>query len=240
MRWFFLTLVFVMPHLAAAQARPDPFEIFGNAAELLNGTDEFTVHVEKDFDVVLIDGAMVQYSGAVDVAFSEDRGLYIDYGDDLSAKEFWYDGETVTLLDTLTNIYVTAPFEGAVSRMLDAIENKHGLRLPLAPLVGRNLARDLENTVINARYLGIHDVAGVPCDHLLFRGRTEDWQVWVDAGDAPLIRKLVVNFHAIEGSPQQTVFLTEWDLEPRLTAKAFAANIPDDAIRTEFVPEVVR
>ena len=50
----------------------------------------------------------------------------------------------------------------------------------------------------------------------------------------------MVNFHEIEGSPQQTVFLTDWDLDPELTTKMFAANIPSDAIRTEFVPEGVR
>ena len=192
MRWFFLAPLLVVPHLVAAQAQSDPYEIFRNAAALLDGADEFTVHVEKDFDVVLIDGAMVQYSGAVDVAYSEELGLYIDYGDDLSAKEFWYDGETVTLIDTLANIYVAVPFEGGVSGMLDAIEVKHGIRLPFAPLVGKNLGRDLETAVTTARYLGIHDVDGIPCDHLLFRGKIEDWQVWVDTGDAPLIRKLVV------------------------------------------------
>ena len=65
-----------------------------------------------------------------------------------------------------------------------------------------------------------------------------EWQPAI--GFSKLIRKLVVNFHEIEGSPQQTVFLTDWDLDPELAAKAFAANIPDDAIRTEFVPVGVR
>jgi hypothetical protein len=238
MRWTILTLVLAAPTLAAAQAPPDPIEIFRQAAELMDNADGFTVQVEKDFDVILLDGAKVQHSGAADIAYREDLGLYIDYGDDLSAREFWYDGKTVTLLDTLTNIYVAVPYEGTVTKMLGAIETKHGVRLPLAPLVGKSLATDLEPAVVTARYLGIHDVDGVPSHHLLFRGETEDWQMWVDIGEVPLIRKLVVNFREIKGSPQQTVFLAEWDLDPELTVEDFAADIPDGAIRTEFVEAV--
>jgi hypothetical protein len=62
--------------------------------------------------------------------------------------------------------------------------------------------------------------------------------MWVDIGEVPLIRKLVVNFREIKGSPQQTVFLAEWDLDPELTVEDFAADIPDGAIRTEFVEAV--
>lgn len=236
MRWIFLSLILAAPQLVVAQVGPDPVTVFQQAAELLNDVDGFAVHIEKDFDVILIDGSKVQYSGAADVAYREDLGLHVDYGDDLSAKEFWYDGETITLLDTLANIYVAMPYQGSVYRMLETIETDHGVRLPLAPLVRKNLATDFKAAVITARNLGIHDVDGVPCHHLLFRGETEDWQVWVDIGDTPLIRKLTVNFREIEGSPQQNVFLSEWDLDPELVAEEFAARIPAGAIRTEFVP----
>lgn len=219
----------------AAQDQPDPVEIFRAAAERLEQADAFSVHIEKVFDVILVDGMKVQYSGAADVVHSRRDGLFIDYGDDLSAKRFWFDGKAVTLLDELANIYVSVPFEGPVDEVIDGIEERHGVRLPLGGIFNRSLYREFEERVVTARHLGIHDVDGRACDHLLFRGESEDWQIWIDADNGNLLCKSVVNFRDIEGSPQQAIVFSDWDFAPAVDAFTFRAELPDGALRTEFV-----
>lgn len=233
--WMLLALALALPQLAVADVSLGPIKLFRQAAELLETANGFTVHVEKDFDVILNDGAKVQYSGAADVFYQEDLGLYIDYGDDISAKKFWYEGKSVVLLDTLADIYVAVPAQGSVSEVLEIIEARHQLRLPMASFMRPDLAADFEAAVVKARHLGIHDVDGVPCHHLLFQGETEDWQIWIDSGDKPLIRKMVIQLRTVEGAPQQAIYLNEWDIDPELDAKIFNPQIPDDAVRTEFV-----
>jgi hypothetical protein len=112
----------------------DPVDLYRQAAAQLTAAPAMTFHVEKRFDAVLIDGAKVEYSGALDVMVKSTGGLFIDYGDDLSSRRVWYDGKTVTLLDSINNVYASTPASGSVKEALAQVNEKHGLEMPLAPL----------------------------------------------------------------------------------------------------------
>ena len=61
---------------ATACAEPvlDPFELARSASDRLSAASSVSVHVEKRFDVVLKNGAKVEYSGALQVLSSKVRG----------------------------------------------------------------------------------------------------------------------------------------------------------------------
>ena len=61
---------------AAAQSSVDPVDLYRQAAAQLTAAPAMTFHVEKRFDAVLIDGAKVEYSGALDVMSQIDRGPF--------------------------------------------------------------------------------------------------------------------------------------------------------------------
>jgi hypothetical protein len=219
---------------AAAQSSVDPIDLYRQAAAQLTAAPAMTFHVEKRFDAVLIDGAKVEYSGALDVMVKSTGGLFLDYGDDLSSRRVWYDGKTVTLLDSINNVYASTPASGSVAEVLVQVNEKHGLEMPLAPLLEKDLIDKLEAHG-KARYLGIHDVEGEPCHHLLFRGRTNDLQVWISTGEQVLLRKFVITFWDREGTPQQSLIFSDWNLNAEIDAEVFEAQVPEDALRIEFL-----
>ena len=196
----------------AEQAVPDPISLYRDVRAPVEAATTFSVHVEKQFDVVMLDGAMVLYSGALDILAERAGALHIDYGDDLSAKELWYDGTTLTLIDHLHNVYAQVPAEGRVATMLVELDERYGLQLPLSPLLSAGIADDFEDHVQSASYLGIHDAEGEPCHHVLFRGTSVDLQAWITIGEKPLLRKMVATFREIDGSPQQTLIFSDWNL----------------------------
>jgi len=122
-----------------------------------------------------------------------------------------------------------------VRDMLEDINERYGLELPLTPLLNRNVANDFEAYVESATYLGLHDAAGEPCHHVLYRGADIDIQAWITTDDEPLLRKVVITFWQIEGAPQEALVFSDWDLDARIKSRSFKANIPDDALRTEFL-----
>ena len=63
-----------------------------------------------------------------------------------------------------------------------------------------------------------------------------DGFLWIATGDKPLLRKMVVTFWNIEGAPQQSLVFSDWDLKPEIDRRSFEADIPDGAVRTEFLP----
>ena len=222
---------------ATASAEPtlNPFDIVSLASDRVSNASSLSFHVEKRFDVVLSDGAKVEYSGALDVLVKRPQGLYMDYGDDLSAKSVWYNGRTMTILDSLKNLYVAVAIEGTVAEALARVAREYGAEMPLAPLLKKNLIEEMESAM-RASYLGIHDAEGEPCHHLLFRGNHADIQVWITTGEEPLLRKLVVTFWDIEGSPQQSLTFSDWNLEADISPGVFNAKLPEGAVAIEFLP----
>ena len=83
----------------AAQSQPDPIDIYRQASARVTAATAMSFHVEKRFDVVLINVAKVEYSGALDAFADSTGGFFLDYGDDLSSRQAWYDGKKMTLFD---------------------------------------------------------------------------------------------------------------------------------------------
>ncbi len=201
----------------------------------LESLDSFSVHMEKTFDDVMFDGAKIQFSGAADLSVRQPDGLYIEYGDEFTSKELWYDGKTFTLHDHLKNVYMRVDAKPNIRDALEEIRNRYDIFLPLMSLLRGNPAENYGAGVAVRRYIGVHDVEGIPCHHLLFRGDDIDWQLWVQTGDTPLIRKYLVTYKQLEGAPQEAVVLTEWELNPKLEDKLFEAKVPDSAVRAEVL-----
>ena len=237
--WIFLAFLVSPLYASAEDSARDPIALYHDMIATIAASDSFSVHIEKQFDVVMLDGAKVQYSGAMDMQVNRDQGMHLNYGDDVSAKEAWYDGSTVTLIDHLSNVYAQAPAEGKVGDMLGDINERYGLELPLAPLMDRSADSGFETNLQSATYLGLHDALGEACHHVLYRGANADMQLWVTTDDEPLLRKLVVTFWQIEGEPQQSIEFSDWDLDARIKSRTFKADIPDDAVQTEFLPPLV-
>ena len=207
--------------------------VLDSMASQLKLLDSFSVHMEITFDDVMVDGAKIQFSGAADLSVRQPDGLYLEYGDEFSSKELWFNGKTFTLQDNLKNIYMRVDAESNIRDALTQLRDQYNVFFPLMSLLRGNPAENYGAGVRIRRYLGIHDVEGIPCHHLLFRGDEIDWQVWIQEGDTPLVRKYLVTYKQLEGSPQEAVVLTEWKLNRKLKNKLFEAKIPTSAIQAE-------
>lgn len=213
----------------------EPDTLVRQMASLLSSTETFTLHIEKTFDEVQSDGAKVQYTGAADIAIRRPDRFYVDYGDEFASREFWYDGNTFTLYDRRHNVYATVAAPSNIDSALDRLASDYDVRLPLAGLFYADAFGRYAANVRTRCYLGLHDVDGVPSHHLLLRGDHVDWQLWIEDGERPLPRKVVVTYKNLEGAPQHSIMLTDWDLGAEVEDGWFDANVPDGAVKIEFM-----
>jgi hypothetical protein len=221
-----------------AQAQSQKVDgIVKQMTDALAAAQNVSFHVEKMFDVVLNDGLKVQYSGAIDIEMRRPDRLYESYGDDLSAKEAWYDGQRFTLYDHIAEVYGELPSAGSIDATLDEIREKYGVLMPLAELLSSDAYDSYSQGVIEAVYAGQHDVNGVSAHHVMFIGTNAVWQIWIDAGEVPLPLKLVVAQPDVPGYPQHIFFFSDWDLSADLPDDDFVAEIPEGASRVSFLPK---
>ena len=97
----------------AAQSQPDPIDIYRQAAARVAAATAMSFHVEKRYDVVLLDGAKVEYSGALD-AFANSAGGFFPGLWRRSQQPAW----SLALLSP-AHLRVTKPFTLARLRRID-------------------------------------------------------------------------------------------------------------------------
>jgi hypothetical protein len=111
-----------------------------------------------------------------------------------------------------------------LDQLIHALREGHGIALPGADLLLSNSYDLLVTDVLEAKIIGRGVIDGVECDHLAFRNFDTDWQLWVQLGDRPIPRKLVITSKTLNCAPQYTLRVKQWktDVEPSPETFSFA------------------
>ncbi|MGD0972410.1 MAG: DUF2092 domain-containing protein [Desulfobaccales bacterium] len=221
---------------AAEEAIPDPKEIFRQSCDFLKNQPQFSFKAEVANDRVYAGGKKLQFGMEVKAAFRRPDKLRIDGDGDLDSKLLIFDGKALTLYDKDRNHYASIDVAGDIDAALDKAYNDYGLKVGLAELGSTQLGNRAHKDLVNALYVGLHKVRGVPCHHLAFDRKDIHYQVWIEAGDKPVLRKVVITQKKLPDSPQWTAYLFDWNLAPSLGDDLFAFTPPAGAQKIKFMP----
>jgi len=219
----------------SASAPPSPDQLLQQMSKGLKDAKNLRFHAEINFDDVLISGQKIQYAGAVDVTLSRPNGVYIDYRDDLSAKRFWYDGKTGTLLDVAQEKYSKVNLPSDIDAAINQLQQRYALTLPLAELLSSDFFAILDEIALAWGYIGVDDVGGTPTHHIAIVCEDTDLQLWIQKDGPPLLLKFVVTYKNIPQSPQYQAILMDWNLEAKTSSSSFEPVLPKSATQIDFL-----
>jgi len=198
-------------------------------SDFLAKLPHFALEAEETFDE-LPDGQLRrQLTNVRRVAVERPNHLAADATGDTLNRAAWYDGRTVTVLDKEHNVYASIEAPGTIDATFDTLTDEYGVVLPLADLLYSDPYAVLMAGVTYGRYLGIHQAAGVACHHLAFSQDTIEWQIWIDASDEPLPRKLVISYVQEPGEPQYSAVIRRWTLDAKVPEGLFTFEAPEGA-----------
>jgi hypothetical protein len=197
--------------------------------EFLAGLPHFALEAEETFDEIPDGQLRRQLTNVRRVAVERPNHFAADVTGDTLNRASWYDGRTVTVLDKEHNVYATIEAPGTIDATLDKLVDEYGVVLPLVDVLYSDSYAVLMEGVTYGRYLGIHQAAGVDCHHLAFSQATIEWQIWIDAGDKPLPRKLVISYVQEPGEPQYGAVIRRWNLESKAPEGLFTFEAPEGA-----------
>lgn len=219
----------------AAQVTPQPEKILKQMCDFLKSAKQFSFKAECTDDRVYSAGKKLQFAFNLEALVQRPDKLRINAVGDLENKQFFYDGKTITLYDKTHNHYAVMAAPASIDEALGQAHREYGLRVALADLTGGNACGLMTAGVKHALYVGEGVVRGVKCHHLAFDKKNTQWQIWVEAGDKPLPRKLIITEKNLPASPQWTAYFTEWNLAPQTADSQFTFTPPQGAIKSKFV-----
>ena len=136
--------------------------------------------------------------------------------------EMSFDGKTLTLLGKNLNLYTQLDVPGTIDHLVDELKDTYNRPLPAADLLLSNSYDELMRDVVDVKDLGSGVIGGVECDHLAFRTKDVDWQIWIAQGNNPYPIRYSIASKLINGGPQYTVQFRDWKDGGKVAAADFS------------------
>jgi hypothetical protein len=224
------------PAAKPAAPAPDPRVILQKMCDFLKSQPQFTYKAEVVDDEVYQGGKKLQYGVDMETFVRRPDRLRVNADGDLIDKQFYFNGKTITLYDKDHNVYGVLPVPPDIESALAKANKEFGVRVALTDLTSPKLGDVMNKRIKDAVYVGLHKVRGVPCHHLALDGDEAHVQIWIEAGDKPLPRKVVMTAKQTPGSPAWMAYLYDWNLSPQLPDNLFVFTPPEGAQKIKFIP----
>jgi len=220
---------------AASTVDPASVQALKDMGAFLQSLKRFHVATEVTGENVLADGQKLQHSATAEMDVERPNRIRALMQSARSERAIIYDGKTVTLFTPAQKYYSTVEFAGTIGELIDKLEERYGVEMPLSDLFLFGTPAALLDRIESAMNAGQDFIDDDLCDHYAFRQGKVDWQIWISAGSKPLPRKVVITNRADEARPQ-SVSLIDWNLKPTFKDSVFKFTPPKGATKIEIVP----
>jgi hypothetical protein len=226
------------PAAAANAAAPAVAEsadrLLKEVGAYIGSANEFTFHADVTFDHVLPSGQKLQFSAAEEVVLQRPGRLYVEWNGDLGARQFWYNGKSLTLYDPAMPFYASEAAPPEIDGMLDQLVPKLDFAPPLTDFLYHDPYKTVRGNIQYGFDLGQNDVNGRSCRTLAFVEHDIDWQIWIENGPQPTPCKLVITYKNQPSQPQFTAVFSDWDFAPRIDEAVFTPELPPGTQKIPF------
>jgi len=219
---------------AAPDVQPEAVAALERMSAYLRSLKQFGLHADTTIDLVTQDDQKLQFPGTIDYKMRAPDGLYIGMKTDRKERQMYYDGKTLTIYGPRNKLYAQTPAPPTIAALLGMAEDKYGIELPLADLFLWGTTKAPVSSLRSATYVGPARIDGSVTSQYAFRQDGVDWQVWIEAGDKPLPRRMVITTTDDPVQPQFASTLT-WNTNASIRDADFAFTPPKDAHRIELV-----
>jgi hypothetical protein len=187
----------------------------------LMSLSSFEIKAETSRDLVTNDGQRVKVGGVSQYKVHRPNGFQISVDTDMMSRRYYFDGKQFTVFAPKLDFYATVSAPPTIHETLDVIRTQYGVEVPLEDLFLWNDPKIKRSERLKSAYLvGPATIDGVATDHYAFRETDRDWEIWMEKGDRPFPRKLVITDRTDSAHPSYEAKLT-WNATPTLVASDF-------------------
>ena len=208
----------------ARAAEDDAGQILKSMSDYMAAQKTISLAFDSSLEVITPEMEKIQFASSGTLLMHRPNELKATRTGGYADVELFFDGKTLTVYGKNINGYTQLDAPGSVDQLIDTLRGR-GWALPGADLLLGDISGTLMSDVISSKNIGRGVVGGVECHHLAFRNQDVDWQLWVEVGDKPIPRKLVITSKAIGGAPQYTLVVNE-----------FKTDVTADQAMFEFTP----
>jgi hypothetical protein len=224
--------------VSAQVVSPEAQAVIDKMTAYLHTLKTFSIDSQSTRDEVVAFGYKVQHNEHATLTAQLPNKLRGEMSGDLRNRTIVYDGAKVVVYSPDDDVYARTSAPDSVKKLIGNLLDA-GVEIPAVDVLYQAGVGTLTDGVRGGVLVGDSNIDGSDCDHLAFRQATIDWQLWVEKGDKPLPRKLVITTRYAVGDPQFQATL-RWNLKPKIDASTFVFTPPKGTHEIPFRnPEVI-
>lgn len=209
---------------------PEAMAALEKMGAFLRTQDHFTVRTVTETDYVLDTGQKVRLSQTGVLQVDRPDRLRADIDSARKVRQFFYDGKTFTIFAPRVGFYATVTAPPKIIDLANMLEDRYGLELPLVDLFRWGTDESGKEAITGATYIGQATIGSVVTDQYAFRQPGVDWQIWIQRGERPLPRKIVLTTTDDPARPERATEIT-WALDAKHDPDVFAFAPPKDSVK---------
>jgi hypothetical protein len=191
---------------------PEAIAALEKMGAFLREQKSFTVHVTIDTDHTLDNGLSVRTSGTGELRVRRPDHLRADISTDRKDRQFFYDGKKFTMNAQKLGYFASIDAPATIKDLADELEDRYNIELPMVDLFRWGTDEADTDEIKLAMHVGTSKIAGVETDQYAFRQPGLDWQIWIERGDHPLPRKILLTTTDDAARPTREVTIA-WNLD---------------------------
>jgi len=229
-----LGLSAVVAQAGGVQQDAKAIEVLKQMAAYKSSLDQVAIKGVTFTDARLGGGLMVSNSEEVSVSIHRPGSMHISSFDGDTTKGLYFHDGLLTVFNSTNKLYAQADIPKEIEAAMEFALEELGVEAPLMDMIYRDASAHLINSEETILYLTDKSrVGGVDCHHIAIRGSEADVQLWVEEGDRPMTRKIMITSKWEGGSPRFIANL-KWETDPKFAPGKFEFKAPDGAMKVEF------
>lgn len=189
---------------------------------------------DADYEIVTKDGQKIALASSGTVAVARPDKIRTTRVGGFASIESVFDGQTLSILGKNAKVYTQVDMPGTIDHLVDELKDKYHRPLPAADLLLSNAYDQLMPDVIDIKDLGSGVIGGTECNHLAFRNKEVDWQIWIAQGDRPYPCRFVITTKDVAGGPEYRIQVRNWKTGGEVSSGDFSFKAPADAKKVDL------
>ena len=232
-----LALTLILGMAAATGARAGEAEaksLLKAMSDYMASQKSISFEYDANYEVVTKDNQKIALASSGTVAIARPDKIRATRVGGFANVESVFDGKTLTLNGKNANVYTQVEIPGTIDHLVDELKDKYHRPLPAADLLLSNAYDQLMPEVIDVKDLGSGVIGGTECDHLAFRNKEVDWQIWIAQGDRPYPCRYVITSNQVAGGPQYSIQVRNWKTGGEAVSTDFSFKAPAGAKKVDL------
>ncbi|MHC2455631.1 hypothetical protein ACVMIX_002272 [Rhizobium leguminosarum] len=228
-----LAVTLISP-LAARAQEPDARKLVKAMSDYLSAQKAISFAYDTNFEIVTTEHQKLLLASSGKVEMGRPDKLRVTRTGGFADVEMTFDGKTATVLGKHLNLYTQADLPGTIDHLVDEMRDKLHRPVPGADLLLPNVYDELMRDVVDVKDLGSGVIGGVECDHLAFRTKELDWQLWIAQGEKPYPCRYVITATQVDLGPQYSIQISDWKTGTDVVAEDYSFKNTTDAKKVEL------